>query len=259
MSDTVKLNIDISSILNVPLNTYEDFTFIVNDESYKTTTIIADLLSNKISQLHLSDPTFSTFTINTKSNGDFSQILELADFKNKKIAKKEIPFFSEVLEQLDCKCFNFTDSKYEILSKEIIFDTKDEEEEDEEDKSSFLYSKYNDQILYFISSHFYEIYQTYQEELINLPEADIRKILEYKNLRVESEDQLLDFINQLYYNDRDLSYLYEYVQFKNVSVDNIKEFLELFKFYDMTTAAWISISKRLLLDPSIEYKIPETN
>lgn len=27
----------------------------------------------------------------------------------------------------------------------------------------------------------------------------------------------------------------------------------------MTTAAWISISKRLLLDPSIEYKIPETN
>lgn len=221
MSDTVKLNIDISSILNVPLNTYEDLTFIVNDESYKTTKIIADLLSNKISQLHLSDPTFSTFTINTKSNGDFSQILELADFKNKKIAKKEIHFFSEVLEQLDCKCVNFTDSKYEILSKEIIFDTKDEEEEDEEDKSSFLYSKYNDQILYFISSHFYEIYQTYQEELINLPEADIRKILEYKNLRVESEDQLLDFINQLYYNDRDLSYLYEYVQFKNVSVDNI--------------------------------------
>lgn len=198
MSDTVKLNIDISSILNVPLNTYEDFTFIVNDESYKTTKIIADLLSNKISQLHLSDPTFSTFTINTKSNGDFSQILELADFKNKKITKKEIQFFSEVLEQLDCKCFNFTDSKYEILSKEIIFDTKDEEEEDEEDKSSFLYSKYNDQILYFISSHFYEIYQTYQEVLLIYQKLILEKSWNTKifvlNLKINFLISLINFI-----------------------------------------------------------------
>lgn len=80
--------------------------------------------------------------------------------------------------------------------------------------------------------------------------------MENNYLRLESEDQLLDFINQLYYNNSNYANLYQYIQFSNVSVSKMKEFLELYDFNDMNRDTWNSIIKRLLLDPSKIYTIP---
>ena len=71
ISDNIQLKI--SSILNVPLCAYNEFSFIVNEKVYKTTQIISDLLSPKICQIHKSDPTANSFIIDTENKGDFSK------------------------------------------------------------------------------------------------------------------------------------------------------------------------------------------
>ena len=51
MSSIIKLLKD--SILQVSLKNYEpEFTFIVNNDKYQTSKIVADLLSTQISQIH---------------------------------------------------------------------------------------------------------------------------------------------------------------------------------------------------------------
>ena len=90
-----------TSILNVPIHAYmDDFSFIVNNKKFKTTRLIADLISPTISKLHLIDPTINNFMIKTNEQGDFSNILNLADFQMKQISEKEFPFFFEVAEIL---------------------------------------------------------------------------------------------------------------------------------------------------------------
>lgn len=84
MNGLVQLSLKASSICSVPFNIYDSFTFIVNDQSFSSTKIVADLLSSKICNIHSTDPTFNEFTITTQNNGDFSQVLDLLNFKKKK-------------------------------------------------------------------------------------------------------------------------------------------------------------------------------
>lgn len=66
MSEKNQIQLEYSSILNVPIQNYaKDFTFIVNGEEFRTSSLISDLLSTKISQIHTINPTINTFTINT--------------------------------------------------------------------------------------------------------------------------------------------------------------------------------------------------
>lgn len=66
----MQIQLKTSSIMKVPLRTYnEDFKFIVNGEEIKTSRIISDLLSPKISQIHFVDSAIDTFTINTTNKG----------------------------------------------------------------------------------------------------------------------------------------------------------------------------------------------
>ena len=70
--DQVQFQLEIKSILNVPLQIYEDdFTFFVNGEEIKTSRIIADLLSPKICLYHRTDPTMDKIIINTEHTGQF--------------------------------------------------------------------------------------------------------------------------------------------------------------------------------------------
>ena len=88
-----------STILNVPIETYpNDFTFIVNGQKFKTSRLVSDLLSPKISHIHANDPTYDTFTIDTSNHGNFDNILKLVNFKEVNYPEKEIPFISEVIE-----------------------------------------------------------------------------------------------------------------------------------------------------------------
>lgn len=157
--DSVQIKLEISSITNVPLKAYEEFTFIVNDESFKTTKLVADLISNKVCQLHLSDPTFDTFIIKTKQKGNFSKILNLVDFKTQSIQNSEVPFYHEVFDQLQCQFFNFIDYNEEKINFDNAFDSVEE--------NILFYCKYNEKKIDFLASHFCEIYENHQGKLFN--------------------------------------------------------------------------------------------
>ena len=121
MSDN-KVQLKISSIENVPLQTYnDDFSFIVNGEEFKTSRLFADLLSPKICQIHSNDPTFEQFTINTQHKGNFSHILQLNNFKDFTISDDELEFMIEIIEILGNESFNITVShEYQELTNDNV-------------------------------------------------------------------------------------------------------------------------------------------
>ena len=59
-----------STILNVPLHKYhKDFSFIINGVEFKTSYIIADMLSPVICRIHSTDPSFDKYIIMTNYVG----------------------------------------------------------------------------------------------------------------------------------------------------------------------------------------------
>lgn len=92
MSEKGKIRLETSSILRVPLHIYDKFTFVVNGERFETTKIIADLISNKISQIHHTDPTVNEYLINTREKGDFSIFLKLINFEEFNYSENEFSF-----------------------------------------------------------------------------------------------------------------------------------------------------------------------
>lgn len=112
-----------SSISHVPFCTYQkDFTFLVNNEEIKTSRIISDLISPKISRIHSLDPSIDTFSIKTTSTGDFSHILNLVNFEVFKNPENEINFFIEVFEYLGNKSVKITtnNDKIDITLENVI-------------------------------------------------------------------------------------------------------------------------------------------
>lgn len=234
MKHSVKLQLE--SLLQVPLDKYEkDFTFIVNGKSFKTSKFIADLLSSKISNIHSKDPTIDTFSFNTQAEGDFQRFLSLIDFKNEELAENEINFFIEILEQLGTE-------KVEVNSVEISIDNVIENlKETAISRNLYEYRCKID----FLSKNFYKICEKNSEKIFDLSVVTFQDILKNENLQIESEDQLLTFVNKLYSKSKEYVVLYECVCFANVSVDCIESFLSVFDFKDMNEGIWLSLSKRL--------------
>lgn len=95
-------SLKIGQISYVPFDSYpKDFTFVVNQKEYHTNKLIADLLSKKISKIHLIDPTIDHYEILTEYSGDFQQILDILKADNLKINSSELPFFTEITNALD--------------------------------------------------------------------------------------------------------------------------------------------------------------
>lgn len=231
-----------SSILAVPFNIYEkDFSFIVNGEEFKTSRIIADLLSPIISRNHLTDPTINTYTINTQYSGDFSQILKLLNFESMNITNDDIPFFSEVIEKLGYGFieFDFNTDTIELTIDNVLNFLHVHE------KNRKFYSQIITKEIAFVSSHFAELYENQEESMKYLSIETLIDVINNDQLRLENEDQLLKFVNELYSQNSDYSILYETVLFSNVSSENMKEFITIFDLNDISNSIWKLLSKRL--------------
>ena len=63
---------------------------------------------------------------------------------------------------------------------------------------------------------------------------------------MKNEDQLLNFINDLYLNDVKYSIFYESVLFKNVTSNSMIEFISIFDLNDISNQIWQQISSRLI-------------
>lgn len=92
--------LDTNMLKSLPFDKYDkDFTFIVNNKEYKTSRIIADILSPQICKYHLSDSTIDTFTINTEeltTQHDFSEILSLISFDPRELDDEELDYYRAI-------------------------------------------------------------------------------------------------------------------------------------------------------------------
>lgn len=236
--DHIKLKT--SSILKVPLEIYsKDFAFIVNGIKFETNRIIADLLSPKICQAHLNDPTINEFCVNTTYHGNFLNILKLINFENNYISENEIPFIAEVISILGNESIEVHYDLNPAITKDNIFKLIKQHQ-----NSEIFYSEILEKEIDYVSSHFFEI-DINNEEFSELTLNTFERIFENPKLRLESEDQLLTFINKLYLKDSQNSILYEFIDFSNISPAKISEFLAIFDFNDITHNTWEMLSFRL--------------
>lgn len=233
-----------SSIVGVPLNTYDDFTFIVNGEKFRTSRICADLLSRKISSLHRTDPTINEYSITTSETGHFSYFLRLVNFQQNQIPQIELPFISEIIEKLETESVDIQEQERIIITDENVFELLRFHL-----KSPNFYSRNLQSEIDHISSHFYELCYKKSDELMSLQKDTLELILSNSSkLQIDSEDQLVTFLNSLASQDSIYSQLFEYVNFSNVSTNTMKEFLCVFNQNNITREMWNRIASRLELE-----------
>lgn len=241
--EELQLQLQTSSILDVPIQNYEeDFTFIVNGETFKTSQLISDLLSPTISSRHRTDATNKTIVINTKSPGDFSRFLNLVTFKPVTIPTTDIPFLIEIFSILKPSNIKMINNKYLTISEDNVIELLQKHE-----KQEYFYSNNIDEEIEYISLHFYELCESQRAKLKNMKEDTINKIISNNKLHLKDENQLLHFLNEIYEERKDIKSrnLYEFVIFENVYEDMIEEFLSVYDYNDLTHETWISITNRL--------------
>ena len=242
-----QLKLSTRCFLTVPFQNYKgDFTFIVNNTECKTNKIIADILSPIISKIHFNDPTFDTFTINTKQKGDFNAILNLLNFEYNAIPIEEVLFATEVIEILQTEIKSTFYDRQIITNKNVVDLIKTHEKQ-----ADFYHKQLKDEIE-FAAKHFNEIVEEQREKLKLLSSDILELIISNENLVLTSEDQLLQFINELYISNNDFSILYEYVHFLNVSKKSITDFLKHIQFENMNKNIWFNVSLLLRNFDSID-------
>ncbi|KAK8838021.1 E3 ubiquitin-protein ligase HTD1 [Tritrichomonas musculus] len=231
------------AVMQLPFQNYEkDFTFIVNSERFDTSTFAADLLSTNISKIHFTDPTLKEFSIDTETKGDFNKVLNLLNFEYEEIVDQDIPFFIEVIDILKIDKIDFNVNQEEEATINNIFDHIKKHQ-----NHPRIYSKQLDADIQFFTSHFHELKGKFEREIYEngINDAIIEKVVSNRKLQLESEEELLDFVNNLYKKDTKYSSLYEYVEFVNVGAEGMKKFTEIFDFSDMNNSTWKSIVYRL--------------
>lgn len=245
MANSIKLQTD--SILQVPLQNYQkDFTFIVNSERFETSTFAAELLSAQISKIHLSDPTINEYSINTETQGDFNKIIKLINFEKQQFSEDDLPYITEIIETLEISnVFIDIESENDELSLNNFFSHLKKHQ----DHPKIYNKKLQEDISFFIS-HFHELQEEFLSKIkegnFDIDLCVIDEVLRDPKLELETEDELFEFVSDLYELDVKYSILYEYVEFVNVSCPCMKKFVEKFDFNDLDIRTWSSITNRLV-------------
>lgn len=236
------VKLDKSSIQGVPFDLYEkDFTFVVNGDAYPTNRLIADILSPKICQLHMIDPTLDQFIINTQTIGNFSKFFDLINFRSNYISEDDFEFFSEII-----KILNIHSIRVYIKEEEEQTLNSSIQKIQKYERNRLFYHTMLEKETKFVALHFSELSDEQECKLKKLNKSSIVEIISNSNLRLKNEDQLLNFIRELCMNDSECFFMYEYVQFVNVTVESMANFLREFNYNDLTFPIWASFSERLL-------------
>ena len=218
----------------------KDFEFVVNGKSYWWNSLLADFLSPKIARIHSSDPACSRFVIESNDeNGVFESFLGLSLGKSIDVNSENALFLQNISRELENgeMIVKFVETQEGSISSSNVVDRL------------VLKSSFNlgvEEEVEFVASHFFEIER---ESLHKLSFEQLRSVLSSSSLKLDSEDQLFDFIVSVVEEDESKFSLFNEVFFENLSVDRMKRFCEvsasLFSFFD--SQLWSRLSHRLCL------------
>ena len=89
--------IGIDNINRIAFDKFEkDFSFIVNGKVYRTSSVVANVLSPRISDIFKQNINLSFYRISTKCKADFNRIIQYGEMRSIKIKKKEIQYFQKI-------------------------------------------------------------------------------------------------------------------------------------------------------------------
>ena len=120
------------------------------------------------------------------------------------------PFITEIIQILGTEKIDL-----KIQSPEVTVDNVIELIHFHESLSSPYSQNFDDEI-YFISEIFHEFQKSRYESLFSLSEETIERVIQNDKFQLDSEDELLTFINDLCSSNSEHSKLYVYVYFSNV-------------------------------------------
>lgn len=236
MSNFTKISLNLSAISKIPFEKYADkFSLFVDGREYCISRLEADIISPMIRTMHFTDDSIKSFSINTNNKFpecNFSDFLSLLTFQPRSYDSKTVIYIKYIFDILG----NFEESNKIQIDKRLTIDNVI----DQIEKKRLFYQSTDsiNEEIEFLSSHFIEIDK---EKVKKLEKNIIDLVLKNEKLKIEDEDSLLKFIIELYMDDTKSSYLFENVNFLNVSKEKLTEFFDIFNFNDLTTEVWKSI------------------
>lgn len=252
-------------------NEKNEFRFIFSDHEIRLNRISAEFISPPVSRLHYSDPTI-----------DFIRYDEIFEDSEKERSKRYNQIFTEdiisLLYQISSGYSIELDEEQSIkmrfisllLGNDELFAKLDELFPLENIESNF--ESYIDQLQLFqcfsqlsrdfnyssiidnISSHFYSIEK---KKLLKLPKSILYSIISNTNLKIQSEDSLLDFIEEIFTrreneNDEDDEYnitlFYETIEFYGLTENKFFEFIQKLNSTDISYEIWNKLKECFYID-----------
>ena len=110
-----------------------------------------------------------------------------------------------------------------------------------------LYREIIDKKVPILAANLYQILskENERQQLLKLDLEIMERIVTHEKLVIETEDQLLEFINSLYSKNRESRHLYQDVHFSHCSSTSIKTFLDHFSVDDIDEFIWSQMKRRL--------------
>ena len=247
MSMIAKIGID--NINRIAFDKFEkDFSFIVNGKVYRTSSVVANVLSPRISDIFKQNINLSFYRISTKCKADFNRIIQYGEMRSIKIKKKEIQYFRNIMKLLG------NSNEVFRLSKEIQDDISFENVFERIQIKKELEMSFDDEIA-FISKNLHYFHTNYPQQIFSLDFDTLERILSNIQLRVSEEDELFDIILQLYLKSKDYAPLFSYVIFMNLSTQSLRKFGQHFDINDLNISIWKSVFNRLEQDITVKSKL----
>ena len=243
-----KQRIGIEHIQSIKFDKFEeDFSFIVNEEIYKTNSFVAIILSPNVSKLFEENKNVSYYEIKTKYEGDFNKIIKYGEMKFVDIQEEEKKYFEDVLKQLgnNVEFIRFSKDFQEPISYQNVINRLEIKKELDVNL---------DEEITFISSNFHDFITTSPDSIFTFDIDIIEQIISNDKLKLYNEEELFNIILELYSKSKEYSLLFSYVIFLNLTSESIRKFNQNFDINDMNISIWENICHRLEQDISSKSK-----
>lgn len=252
-------------------NEKNEFKFIFGDHEIKMNNQSAEFISPPVSRLHFTDP-----TVNLICYDDFfdDSINECSKRYNTIFTEDIIQLLYQISggysievdeeQSIKMRFISLLLGNDELFNKlSELFPLKNDETNFEDYLDQLQLFQYFSQlskdfnyssIIDKISSHFYSIDSF---KLLKLPKSILYSIISNKNLKIKSEDSLLDFINRIFSNNTNednendeysISSFYELIEFYGLTENKFIEFIQNLNVTEISTKIWAKLKDCFYID-----------